>query len=216
MRSTIPAEVINSIKIIENDEPLFDIKQDERLFFGDKLTQKTQVFLRCGAYERLKFAIEKLPRNYYFKIYSAFRSLQQQTDLWNNKYAQNKQENPSLSDNELVKLTRVFCADPRNGFGGHQTGGAVDISLCDRNGVDYDMGTKYSQTGDAVYTKAKGISPESVKNRKILLNALQKSGFVNYPGEWWHFCYGDRMWAAYKGRKACFYGAVNEETGRFS
>lgn len=37
---------------------------------------------------------------------------------------------------------------------------------------------------------------------------MKKNGFVNYPNEWWHFCYGDRMWAAYSGKKTCFYGLV--------
>ncbi|MCC6520971.1 hypothetical protein IT403_03270 [Candidatus Nomurabacteria bacterium] len=33
-------------------------------------------------------------------------------------------------------------------------------------------------------------------------------GFVYYPGEWWHYCYGDRMWAVYSRRKECVYGPV--------
>lgn len=35
---------------------------------------------------------------------------------------------------------------------------------------------------------------------------MEKAGFQNYPFEWWHYCYGDRMWAAYSGKKTCFYG----------
>ena len=35
---------------------------------------------------------------------------------------------------------------------------------------------------------------------------MENAGFKNYPNEWWHFCYGDRMWAAYSKRKDCFYG----------
>ena len=35
---------------------------------------------------------------------------------------------------------------------------------------------------------------------------MQKLGFANFPAEWWHFCYGDKMWAAYKSKKTAFYG----------
>ncbi|MCL2538090.1 MAG: D-alanyl-D-alanine carboxypeptidase family protein [Alphaproteobacteria bacterium] len=211
LRKTIPAGVVNSVQIIENHEPLVDIKQDSRFFFGGKLIDAPKIFLRNNVYKKLLYAIDKLPQNHHFKIYSAFRSVEEQKYLWDREYARNKQENPSMSEDQLIKLTKSFCADPRNGFGGHQTGGAVDISLCDKNGIDYDMGTKYSQKNDYTYTKAKGISPESMKNRKILLNALTSVGLVNYPGEWWHFCYGDKMWAAYKGLAICSYGAINEK-----
>ena len=37
---------------------------------------------------------------------------------------------------------------------------------------------------------------------------MKKLDFVNFPAEWWHYCYGDRMWAAYKGKKECFYGYI--------
>jgi len=26
---------------------------------------------------------------------------------------------------------------------------------------------------------------------------MHSAGFSNFPGEWWHFSYGDRVWAAY-------------------
>ena len=44
---TLPAFVINNIKEQDNHEPLVDIKQsDTILFFGDKLKNEKQVFLR--------------------------------------------------------------------------------------------------------------------------------------------------------------------------
>lgn len=47
-----------------------------------------------------------------------------------------------------------------------------------------------------------------VKNRLILLRAMQRAGFVNYPTEWWHFSYGDKMWAAYCNKKTAVYDVV--------
>lgn len=37
---------------------------------------------------------------------------------------------------------------------------------------------------------------------------MQDADFVNYSGEWWHFCYGDKMWAAYKHRRYAIYGEI--------
>jgi zinc D-Ala-D-Ala dipeptidase len=46
------------------------------------------------------------------------------------------------------------------------------------------------------------------KNRLILLKAATQVGFVNYGFEWWHYSYGDKMWAFVKGKKEAIYGSV--------
>ena len=38
---------------------------------------------------------------------------------------------------------------------------------------------------------------------------MQRAGFVNYPAEWWHFSYGDKMWAAYSHKEYAIYGDVS-------
>ena len=38
--------------------------------------------------------------------------------------------------------------------------------------------------------------------------SLINAGFVNYPAEWWHFSYGDKMWAAYGNKKSAMYGEI--------
>ena len=70
------------------------------------------------------------------------------------------------------------------------------------------MGTKYSQHNNKTKTKSKLLTKEEKENRDYLLKSLEKLGFINYPNEWWHFCYGDKMWAAYKFKKTCFYGFI--------
>jgi D-alanyl-D-alanine dipeptidase len=37
---------------------------------------------------------------------------------------------------------------------------------------------------------------------------MTKSGFANYPGEWWHFEYGTLRWAATTDAPAAKYNAV--------
>lgn len=211
LRDTIPAPIINQVPIKECKEPLIDITKDNSLFFGDALVSNGKILLRESVYNKIKEAQQFLPPEYFFKIVSAYRPLELQEKLWQNKYNQTKKENPNLSDAEITRLTKAVCSDPRFGFGGHQTGGAVDVTLCNQNGVDYNMGTKYSEVNDKTKTKSKLLTPEENKNRYILTQAMQKTGFINYPGEWWHFCYGDRMWAAYSNQKQSIYGLINNK-----
>lgn len=206
LRDTIPASVINSVDIKENNEELVDIKQDENLYFSDELQQRSAVYLRKAVYENIKKAQKELPTNYFFKIYSAFRPQEEQIKLWNKNYQEIKLKNPLLSEEKIVNKTKAVCADPRFGFGGHQTGGAVDIALCNVNGIDYDMGTAYLTVSSKTPTKSKELTEEQKLNRSILKKSLENADFKNYPHEWWHFCYGDRMWGAYSKRKDCFYG----------
>ena len=206
LRDTIPRSVINTVQINENNEELVDIKRDSQFYFSDELKQRPSVFLRKSVYEKIKQTGQNLPDGCFFKIYSAFRSQKEQIQLWNENYQKIKAQNPNLSEEDIVFETRAICADPRAGFGGHQTGGAVDITLCDAQGIDYDMGTTYLEHSLKVPTKSKGLTKKQKENRMLLKKVMENVGFKNYPHEWWHYCYGDRMWAAYSKQKSCFYG----------
>lgn len=206
LRKTIPASIINNIQIKENNEELVDIRGDKTLHFSSDLKQRKNVYLRKTVYDKIKQAQKMLPDNYFFKIYSAFRPLDEQVRLWNANYQTIKNANPDLPEQKIIIKTKAVCADPRFGFGGHQTGGAIDVSLCDKNGKDYDMGTNCLEKNNKTVTKSKNLTPIQKYNRKILRTVLENMGLQNYPGEWWHFCYGDRMWAAYSKKRIALYG----------
>ena len=50
------------------------------------------------------------------------------------------------------------------------------------------------------------------KNRNILITALAKYELVNYPDEWWHFSYGDRLWAEVTGRTQAFFAPIDYDS----
>ena len=212
LRSTIPGIVINAVPVHENNEPLVDIKKaGVVLFFGERLKGEQSVFLRKSAAEKLIKAAGSLPEGVFMIVYDAFRSLEIQRKHWNEKYKYFKELYPDESDEVITKRTRALVANPYTGsYGGHQTGGAVDVGLCDKNGIELDMGTPYVGTGRETRTDFKFNDEVVNRNRKLLLAVMQKQGFVNYPNEWWHFCYGDRMWAPYSNKSSCFYGLVEE------
>lgn len=210
VRDTLPAGVINRVKILENGEKLINIAQDTSFFFTSDFAEG-EILLREGVYERLKEVQKLLPPHYHLKVFSAYRSMAEQQRRWQRKIVSNRKLYPQMSEAELEQLTRGQVADPRRGgFGGHQTGGAVDLTLCDENGVEYDMGTPYSDNSEKIKTKCSKIALRQRRNREILKMCMEKAGFKNYPNEWWHYSYGDRMWGAYSRQRECVYGMVTE------
>jgi D-alanyl-D-alanine dipeptidase len=202
----LPVFVIRNVQEIDNGEPLVDLRKlKTKLFFGNRIVNEKEIFLRKSVAEKIENAAKSLPKDTYFLIHDAFRTLQYQQQEWDKKYKYFKNLYPNETDEQITKRTRKLIADPRNGHGGHQTGGAVDISLCDKNGVEFDMGTPYVSTDQKAKTKSK-VHKIAKDNRDLLCHVMKQNGFINYPNEWWHFCYGDRMWAAYTGKKTCFYG----------
>jgi D-alanyl-D-alanine dipeptidase len=202
----LPTFVIRNVKEIDNGEPLVDLRKlKTKLFFGGRLENEAEILIRKSIAKKLENAAKSLPQNTYFLIYDAFRPLECQKQKWEKKYEYYKNLYPNETADQIADRTRKVVADPRNGHGGHQTGGAIDISLCDKNGIEFDMGTPYLSTDPKIKTKAK-VNQIAKSNRELLYKLMKQNGLINYPNEWWHFCYGDRMWAAYTGKKTCFYG----------
>lgn len=87
----------------------------------------------------------------------------------------------------------AYVANPtRTGL--HNYGMAVDLSICDLQGKELDMGTHFDFFGAAAGTNkeeelvARGIlTRKQVENRKILRSAMVDAGFIVIRGEWWHF-----------------------------
>ncbi|MEA1973540.1 MAG: M15 family metallopeptidase, partial [Candidatus Cloacimonadota bacterium] len=49
---------------------------------------------------------------------------------------------------------------------------------------------------------------EALKNRRILYWAMIEEGFENYPDEWWHYSFGDQMWAMLYGNSDAYYSCI--------
>ena len=209
MRTTIPAVLINKKPIQDNGEELVDLRQFSDLFFAEDLTNHP-VLIRVSVAEKLRQAGNLLPQGLYLKILSAYRSMKEQQALYNFHYQKMKETYPLASEIDWERMTKAICAKPSNTSGsGHQTGGAVDITLCDEKGNELDMGSKYLEMCFKTPTECKEIPEVAHNNRKILKQALNTVGMQNYPNEWWHFCYGDRMWAAYQHKKYAIYRPID-------
>lgn len=68
-----------------------------------------------------------------------------------------------------------------------------------KNEMEIDMGSVFNDTPmepeNLTYMHSDYIKDIAKANREILIQCLEKVGFVNYPTEWWHWSYGDCYWA---------------------
>ncbi len=95
----------------------------------------------------------------------------------------------------------------------HSTGGALDVCLLDKDGNLVEMGSMVDQMDET----SKPFFYANIKNeeaiiwnsrRNLLREIMTKFGFAQHPNEWWHFSYGDQLWA-WKNKKAnALYGKI--------
>lgn len=211
IRKILPRKIISNVKIKDSGEELVLIDESNFIVGNDI---EHPLYLRKTVYEKIcKFNELANKDGYKIKLLDTYRSLESQKRSWEKRILETKKLYPDASEEDIVRLTSLKVANPTNGNGGHQTGGAIDITLTDKNGVELDMGSKYAEHIPQTKTYSKELTEEQYKNRQYLLDNMKKLDFVNFPTEWWHYCYGDQMWAAYKGKKECFYGYIEPVNG---
>lgn len=201
IREVLPRDIINEVVPIECNEPLV-------ILSGENIFTEGEVSVRASVSRMLKVVAEN-PRlkilGYGLFVYDGYRSNERQREQWDRVVKNLKENNPNLNDFEIKDIAQKQVARPDGKGGGHQTGGAVDITLCSLDGTPLPMGTGYPEFNELTKTSAHMKDKEICERRKILLCAMSEAGFVNYPNEWWHYSSGDRMWAAYLGKKECLY-----------
>lgn len=135
-----------------------------------------------------------------------------------------KQRLPHLDGAALVEEVEKYWAAPTSGAGSpspHSTGGAVDLTLrFITTGQPLFMGGLFDDVTEDAWTDAYERSPivsmsdeDARWNRRLLYWAMTEAGFANNPTEWWHYSWGDQMWARLGGHPAAVYGGCNP-TGR--
>ena len=79
-----------------------------------------------------------------------------------------------------------FVADPRTGSM-HTRGVAVDLTLCDGQGVPLDMGTAFDEMTEQSFHGCVDIPLHAQRNRRQLLDLMTLAGWTHHPYEWWHY-----------------------------
>lgn len=167
------------------------------------------IFIRDTLARRLATVNQALKSyGYRLKVVYGYRHPEVQEQYFRRRYQELKREYPGLESDVLAKYTHNFVAVPE--VAGHPTGGAVDLTVIDSNGTEIDMGTVIADYTEPakIQTYAAEISSAQRENRSLLHDLMVGQGFAPFYGEWWHFSYGDREWAAFYNKKRALYGAI--------
>lgn len=101
----------------------------------------------------------------------------------------------------------------------HSTGAAVDLTLAHADGALVAMGSPIDAIGavsepDHFLRLAEGLPDGDERrlalawhhHRQLLAAAMASAGFARHPNEWWHFSWGDQLWAWRSGQERACYG----------
>jgi D-alanyl-D-alanine dipeptidase len=143
-------------------------------------------------------------------------------DVW--MPAQLARHRPELCGDALTREVERYWAAPTKGEDSpapHATGGAVDLSIRWIGGELLWMGSLFDDATEIAHrdhfeSRARAMcfsDDEARANRRLLHWAMNAEGFSGHAEEWWHFSWGDQMWAAARGDGVAYYGpAVPEES----
>jgi D-alanyl-D-alanine dipeptidase len=171
---TIPFGDLNDSTFVNLNDYSWEFAYDMKYATDDNFL-KAKVYDCAECYLRLKTvkAITKanakfIKKGYKIKLYDCYRPLDIQKKMW------------------TIVSNPIYVANPSKGSI-HNRGGAVDISLVDKNGVELNMGTPFDYFGIEASHNNKNFSKEVLENRKLLKKIMMRYNFQSFDSEWWHY-----------------------------
>ncbi|NJK39803.1 MAG: M15 family metallopeptidase [Oscillatoriales cyanobacterium RM1_1_9] len=178
-------------------------------------------FLRQRVLERLVQAQAELQQNYpgwKISIFDAYRPVEVQQFMVDYTFQQLRQTRelqtadllPDLSPEQYQIWIEALRAEVYQFWAlpsldpaippPHSTGAAIDITLVDVTGQELNMGSPIDEISPRSLPQYFSQSPDPSEqtyhhNRQILAQIMGSAGFQQHPNEWWHFSYGDQLWA---------------------
>ena len=158
----------------------------------------------------------------YLLIYDSWRPVEVQEFMFNRAFdleckrlnisSKKDTERSSLIQKEVEKFWAYPTFDDRFPPP-HSTGGALDITFSDKYGNIIDMGSDIDQMDDQskpdFYKYIENEEAIVWNNRRNLLKEIMvRFEFVQHPNEWWHFSYGDQLWAWKNKKPNALYGKI--------
>ena len=129
---------------------------------------------------------------------------------------------PHLDGAELTEEVEKYWAAPTSTVASpspHSTGGAVDLTLryiATRQPLF--MGGMFDDVTEDAWTDSYELRPivsmsdeEARANRRLLYWVMSEAGFANNPTDWWHYAFGDQMWAKLGGFPAAIFGGCTPD-----
>lgn len=149
---------------------VFDIKYaTDNNFLKQKVYDCDECYLRMKTIKNLIDAnTEFMQKGYRIKLFDCYRPLDIQKKMW------------------AIVPNIDYVADPKKGSI-HNRGGAIDITLVDKEGNELDMGTPFDFFGIKASHNYKDLPNKILKNRNYLKEIMLKHHFKSFDSEWWHY-----------------------------
>ena len=225
-----------NIAIAECNEPLVAIASNiitidphPYMSLGAPYGDRSPFWVRQGILERLQKSqayLQTIRPNYQIAIFDAYRPIPVQQFMVNYSFAQLAEskglEVNSLSEEqknsliaEVMKFWAIPSHDPKMPPP-HSTGAAIDVTFYRNHAegvIPVNMGSPIDEISDrslpdyfASFRNAQAV--EFHRDRELLNEVMNHSGLVRHPNEWWHFSYGDQLWAWISNEKTAIYGGM--------
>ena len=207
-------KLIPQYPIREDNTPLTSLKDSGlNLIFEPSIKKDYQYLVRMAVLEKIGRISRQLDDQHKVLIIrSSWRSFEHQEMLWANHFRLIQQEFPSKSQEEISIEVSNYIAPRTKSM--HSTGGAVDALIFDlKKNCVLDFGTNHGYKIDLnnkCYPYHPGISPKAKRNRKILIDLFESEDFVCDLIEYWHFDYGNAVWAIGKSEKFALFDVIGQ------
>jgi zinc D-Ala-D-Ala dipeptidase len=199
-----PLVPLSPIFAIENPHPYVKLGAP----YGDK----SPYYLRRGVLAKLVQAQQTLQAhfNWRIQIFDAYRPVAVQQFMVDYTLAQvlqtaglSPETLSSAQQQAFLEQVYQFWAAPSLNLSTpppHSTGAAVDVTLVDAAGNIVEMGSPIDEMSprscpEHFATDKSSLGQVAHQNRRLLLQIMTCAGFKQHPQEWWHFSYGDQLWA---------------------
>ena len=182
--------------------------------------------LRLGVVQRLLDAQQQLVEHdpgLRLSIFDAWRPIAVQAFMVDHSIAELCRErgvevrSGDAFDQVVVDVGRFWAAPSRDPMTPppHSTGAAVDLTLSSSDGTPLAMGGEIDAIGAVSEPQHYAGREDSDaqrwhQRRQLLADVMEASGFAQHPNEWWHYSFGDQLWAWRRGAAVAIYAeAVN-------
>ena len=182
--------------------------------------------LRLGVVQRLLDAQQQLVEHdpgLRLSIFDAWRPIAVQAFMVDHSIAELCRErgvevrSGGAFDQVVADVGRFWAAPSRDPMTPppHSTGAAVDLTLSSSDGTPLAMGGEIDAIGAVSEPQHYAGREDSDaqrwhQRRQLLADVMEASGFAQHPNEWWHYSFGDQLWAWRRGAAVAIYAeAVN-------
>ena len=227
------------VAIAESGEPLVPLSDAEFSLvlphpyakLGAPYGEKSPFFVRQGVRDRLLVAQDLLQQTHAgwrIQVFDAYRPIAVQQFMVDYTFEQLVQAQ-GLDSRQLGEAERQaflvqvyeFWAVPNPDPAlppPHSTGAAIDVTLVNSEGEAMEMGSPIDEISPRSYPQHFAADPDPQAQqfhqaRSLLCQVMTQAGFAQHPNEWWHFSFGDQMWAWSRSRSgqlvSAHYGRVS-------